>query len=122
MRHHNSNRKFGLQKGERAALIHSLVVAIITHGKITTTEARAKTLRPAIEKLVTKAQDKTVANVRLLKSRLMNNTKVTNMLIKDIAPKFAHRKGGYTRITKLGSRSGKGDASPLATIEFVNEK
>ena len=114
MRHHNKNRKFGLQKGEREALVHSLVVALITHGKITTTEARAKTLRPAIEKMVTKARDAKIADVRLLKSRL------TNMLVKEVAPKFAGRKGGYTRITKLGSRSGSGDASPLATIEFVS--
>jgi large subunit ribosomal protein L17 len=119
MRHHNKNRKFGLQKGEREALVHSLVVALITHGKITTTEARAKTLRPAIEKMVTKARDAKMADVRLLKSRLMNNSKITNMLVKEIAPKFAGRSGGYTRITKLGSRSGSGDASPLATIEFV---
>ena len=119
MRHHNKNRKFGLQKGEREALVHSLVVALITHGKITTTEARAKTLRPTIEKMVTKARGATLADVRLLKSRLNNNTKITNMLVKEIAPKYADRKGGYTRITKLGARSGGGDASPLAMIEFV---
>ncbi|OGZ04972.1 MAG: 50S ribosomal protein L17 [Candidatus Lloydbacteria bacterium RIFCSPLOWO2_01_FULL_50_20] len=119
MKHHHSNRKFGLQRGERDALIHSLVAALITHGKITTTEARAKTLRPAIEKLVTKARKASIADVRLLKSRLNNNAKLTNMLVKEIAPKYFDRKGGYTRITKLGNRSGRGDASPLATIEFV---
>lgn len=118
MRHHNSNRKFGLQKGEREALVHSLVAALITHGKITTTEARAKTLRPKVEKMVTKARTATPANIRLIKSNLMNNTKLTNMLVKEIAPKYAERKGGYTRITKLGAR-GTGDASQLATIEFV---
>lgn len=119
MRHHNSTRKFGLQKGERAALVHSLVAAMITHGKITTTEARAKTLRPAIERMVTKAREATPATIRLLKARLNNNTKLTNMLIKEIAPIYANRKGGYTRITKLGSRGSSGDASPLATIEFI---
>ncbi|HEY9585926.1 MAG TPA: 50S ribosomal protein L17 [Candidatus Paceibacterota bacterium] len=119
MRHHNKNRKFGLQKGERAALVHSLVAALITHGKITTTEARAKTLRPAIEKMVTRARGGTIADVRLLRSRLNNNLKLTNKLVKEIAPKFSDRKGGYTRITKLGNRSGGGDASPLAMIEFV---
>lgn len=119
MRHHNANRKFGLQKGEREALVHSLVVALITHGKITTTEARAKTLRPTIEKMITKARGATLADVRLLRSRLNNNLKITNKLVKEIAPRYATRKGGYTRITKLGSRNGSGDASPLATIELI---
>lgn len=100
-------------------MIHSLVVALITHGKITTTLARAKTLRPIIEKMVTKARIQTVANVRLLRSRLNNNLKITNRLVKEIAPNYKARKGGYTRITKLGSRSGGGDASPLAIIEFI---
>jgi large subunit ribosomal protein L17 len=119
MRHHNKNKKFGLQKGERAALTHSLVAALILHGKITTTEARAKTLRPRVEKMVTKARAATPASIRLLKSNLMNSTKLTNMLVKEIAPKHVGRKGGYTRITKLGAR-GSGDASQLATIEFVS--
>lgn len=122
MRHHNSNKKFGLQKGERAALGHSLVVALITHGKITTTEARAKMLRQRIEKMVTKARNATPASVRLLRARLNNNLQLTTKLVKEIAPRFSDRKGGYTRITKLGSRGRLGDASPLATIEFVNEK
>lgn len=119
MRHHNKNRKFGLQKGEREAMVHSLVVALITHGKITTTLARAKTLRPTVEKMVTMARDATMADVRRIRSRLNNNSKVTNKLVKEIAPAYIARKGGYTRITKLGSRSGRGDASPLAMIEFV---
>jgi len=122
MRHHNKNKKFGRQKSARAALIHSLVVALITHGKITTTEARARALRPTIEKLVTRAKKGAPSDVRLIKSRLANNLAITNTLVKEIAPKFAARKGGYTRITKLGNRSGAGDASPLATIEFINEK
>ncbi len=119
MRHHNTNKKFGLQKGARAALIHSLVIALITHKKITTTEARAKTLRARIEKLVTRARKGTLADSRVLASRLHNNGVITNKLVKEIAPKYKDRRGGYTRITKLGRRSGEGDASPLATIEFV---
>ena len=119
MRHHNKNKKFGLQKGERSALVRSLMVALVLHGKITTTETRAKTLRPAIEKMVTMARAGTLANVRLIRSRLNNNLKVVNKLVKEIAPMYIARKGGYTRITKLGSRGGSGDASPLATIEFI---
>lgn len=119
MRHHNANKKFGLQKGVRAALIHSLVVALITHKKITTTETRARTLRSTIEKLITRARRGTLADTRLLASRLHNNQAVVKKLVKEIAPKYKDRRGGYTRIVKLGKRSGKGDASALAMIELV---
>ena len=119
MRHHNTNKKFGRQAGEREALMRSLVVSLVTHEKIMTTEAKAKALRPMMEKMITKARENSVANVRLIKSRLDNNLEITNKLVKEIAPKYKDRKGGYTRITKLGSRSGRGDASPLATIEFI---
>ena len=119
MRHHDSIKKFGRQKGEREALIRSLVVSLVSHEKITTTEAKAKALRPIVEKMISKARENTVANVRLIKSRLNNNTEITSKLVKEIAPKYKDRKGGYTRITKLGSRSGRGDASPLATIELI---
>ena len=119
MRHHDKNRKFGLQRGERAAFLHALVVALLTHGKITTTEARAKTLRSRVEKLVTRARRGTLADRRLLLSRLYNNMPVVNKLMTVIAPKYKDRKGGYTRIAKLGQRGGRGDASPMAVIEFV---
>ncbi len=119
MRHHNSNKKFGRQAGERAALLRSLTVSLIEHGKITTTETKAKSIRPIMEKMVTKARGGTIADVRLLKARLGNNSAATNKLVKEIAPKYKDRKGGYMRITKLGMRSGLGDASPMAVIEFV---
>ena len=119
MRHHNKNRKFGRQAGARAALMHALVVSLITHEKIMTTHAKAKSLRPLIEKMITKASDDSVANRRLLRSRLNNNLSITTRLFKEIAPKYKGRNGGYTRITKIGSRSGRGDASPLATIELI---
>ncbi|OGZ07506.1 MAG: 50S ribosomal protein L17 [Candidatus Lloydbacteria bacterium RIFCSPHIGHO2_02_FULL_50_13] len=119
MRHHDKNKKFGLQKGARAALFHALVVALITHKKIVTTETRAKALRSKIEKLVTRARSGTLADTRLLASRLNNNQAVVRKLMKEIAPKYKDRHGGYTRITKLGSRPGRGDASPMAVIEFI---
>ena len=119
MRHHNSNRKFGRQAGERGALMRSLMVSLIVHEKITTTEAKAKELRPAIEKLVTKARTGTLAARRDILSRLDNNNRATKKLVETIAPKYKERAGGYTRITKLGTRSAAGDASPIAMIEFV---
>ncbi len=119
MRHHNKNKKFGRQADERAGLLHALTVSLIEHGKITTTETRAKSLRPAIERMITKAREANIATVRVLKSRLMNNQEVTDKLVKEIAPKYKDRKGGYTRITKLGQRSGSGDASEMAVIELI---
>ncbi len=119
MRHHNSNKKFGRQSGERVALLRSLTVSLIEHGKITTTETKAKSLRPLIEKMVTKAREASIADVRLLKAKLGNNSIATEKLVKEIAPKYVGRNGGYTRITKIGMRSGLGDASPMAVIEFV---
>lgn len=119
MRHHNKNKKFGRQAGERQALIRSLVVSLIVHEKITTTEAKAKSLRPIVEKMVSKARVNTIPNVRLLQSRLNNNKTVIKKLFTEIAPKYIDRNGGYTRITKLGERSGSGDAASMAVIEFV---
>mgnify|MGYP001764493092 CR=1 FL=1 len=99
--------------------MRSLVVSLIVHEKITTTEARAKSLRPVIEKMVTKARVDSVPTMRLLQSRLNNNRSAVQKLMKEIAPKYADRQGGYTRLTKLGQRAGTGDASPMAVIEFI---
>ncbi len=99
--------------------MRSLVVSLVTHEKIMTTEAKAKALRPAIEKMITRAREDSVSTLRLIMSRLNNNEAIASKLIKEIAPKYKDRKGGYTRITKLGARSGRGDASPMATIELV---
>lgn len=119
MRHHNTNKKFGRQTGERTALMNSLLLSLISHGKITTTEAKAKALRPRIEKLITRARRATPSDLRIIKSRLNNNATAMRKIVKEIAPGYKERRGGYTRITKLGQRSGKGDASPVAVIEFV---
>lgn len=117
MRHHNSVRKFGRNKNQRHALLKGLMLAIISHGKIETTEAKAKELRPFIEKLVTKANVGTLASRRLVISRLYNLTSEANKLIDEIAPKYKNTPGGYTRITKLPRR--EGDASKMAIIEFI---
>lgn len=117
MRHHDANRKFGRSKNQRSALLKGLAASLIEHGRIMTTEAKAKELRPSIEKMITKAKNPTLSNRRLLLSSLYNNTDVVEKLIADVAPKFAERAGGYTRITKLALR--KGDASKMAVIEFV---
>lgn len=117
MRHGRKNRKFGRKANVRRGFIRSLAVAMLTYEKIKTTEARAKELRPYIEKLITKAKKGDVASRRLLRARLGNQETLANKLVDEIAPRFADRNGGYTRITKMPHR--KGDASPMAIIEFV---
>ena len=117
MRHGRKNRKFGRKANVRRGFIRSLAVALITHGQIQTTEARAKELRPYIEKLITKAKTGDLAARRLICSRLGNQETLANKLVDEVAPKYAEREGGYTRITKMPRRGG--DASPMAIIEFV---
>lgn len=117
MRHHNTNRKFGRVKKVRAALIFGLTRSLILHGKIKTTEAKAKELRPIVEGLVTKARRNTVPMRRLLTARLLNQARLSKKLQEEIVPRYKDRKGGYTRIMKLPRR--KSDGAPMAVIEFV---
>lgn len=117
MRHHNNIRKFGRSASQRHALLKGLVLSLIAHGKIETTEAKAKELRPFVEKMITKANVGTLSSKRIVNSRLYNLTAEANKFINDIAPKYKNRTGGYTRITKLPRR--EGDASKMAVIEFI---
>lgn len=118
MRHHDNNRKFGRERKVRTGFLRSLVRGLVVHGRIQTTLPRAKEIRPMVEKLVTKAKAKnTLANLRLIAADMGGQVDVANMLIKDYAPKYADRKGGYTRIVKLPNRLS--DGSEMAIIEFV---
>ncbi len=90
--------------------------SLIKHGKIRTTTAKAKALRPYVERLVTKARQPTLATRRYLFDRLQQPDAV-DKLLKTIGPKYLERRGGYTRIIKLTSR--RGDRSDQAVIEFV---
>ncbi len=118
MRHHNTNRKFGRVRKQRKALLRSLAVSLVDHERIETTEARAKELRPFIEKMITKSKKDSVWTRRLLTSKLGSGADSTvKKLIEVIALKYKDRQGGYTRITKLVAR--QGDASLMAQIEFV---
>ncbi len=117
MRHHNSKRKFGRVKNLRNALVNSLALNLIVREKIKTTLPKAKELRPFIEKLVTYAKKNTLASRRVLISKLSNRDKETKKLMEVITPKYMDKKGGYTRILKLGAR--KSDGAEMAVIEFV---
>ena len=116
MRHHDNIRKFGRERGQRNALLKSLALALVVHKKITTTEAKAKELRPFVEKLVTRAKIKTLASRRLLTSRLGSGEGIKE-LIDNLAPKYEKRAGGYTRIVKLPRR--QSDGAAMAVIEFI---
>jgi large subunit ribosomal protein L17 len=115
MRHSNKNKKFGREKNARHALMKSLAHNLVTKGKIQTTEAKAKALRPFVEKLVTLGKKETPASRRLLDARVgkLASKKISSSL----ADTYKKRAGGYTRITKLVRRNSDGAA--MAVIEFV---
>lgn len=115
MRHKNANRKFGREKSERKALMKSLAHNLILKGKITTTEAKAKELRPFVEKLVTLGKKETQASRRLLEARVGKSA--AKKIASDLTQTHKARSGGYTRITKLVPR--QSDGAKMAVIEFV---
>ncbi|PIR68392.1 50S ribosomal protein L17 [Candidatus Nomurabacteria bacterium CG10_big_fil_rev_8_21_14_0_10_35_16] len=117
MRHHNNKRKFGRDKNGKKALISSLALNLIVREKIKTTLPKAKELRPFIEKLITSAKKGDVATKRLIIARLSGRRKEVKKLFEVIAPRYIERKGGYTRVLKLGVR--KSDGAPMASIELV---
>ena len=117
MRHGNNKRKFGKIRKVRNALLNSLALNLIVRGKIKTTEPKAKELRSFIEKLVTSAKKGDIAARRSIISKLFNRRSEVKKLFETIAPKYADRKGGYTRVLKLGAR--KSDGAKMAIIEFV---
>jgi large subunit ribosomal protein L17 len=116
MRHHSNIRKFGREKTQRHSMMRSLARNLIRDSRIKTTTAKAKELRPFVEKLVTRAKIGTVAGRRLVNSRLQSE-KETKILFDTIAPKYKSRNGGYTRIIRMPNRDL--DGSPMSLIEFV---
>lgn len=116
MRHHSNKRKFGREKNQKNALLRSLACNLIRDTKIRTTLAKAKELRPYVEKLITKAKVVSIASRRLVVSKI-HSADETKKLFDTIAPKYLTRAGGYTRIVKLPNRDL--DGSPMALIEFV---
>ena len=117
MRHGKKNKKFGRLRGDRISFLRNIANDLIRAGKIETTEARARAIRPQVERLVTFAKKQTLASRRLILSRV-HNEKIANKLMHDLGPRYAERQGGYLRITKL-AKSRKRDGSRLARIEFV---
>ncbi len=103
MRHHSANRTLSRTRRGRTALLRGLALSLITEGAISTTEAKARELRPYVERLITRAKQDTVTSRRLVAARLgQPSQEVLQKLFRDIAPTYAQRNGGYTRIVKKG--------------------
>ena len=117
MRHRVGHRKLQRTSAHRAAMFRNMAAALIKHEQITTTTAKAKELRPYVEKLVTLAKKGGLSNRRLAYARLMDDTQLVK-LFDVIGPRYAERNGGYTRVIKAGIRAS--DASPIAIIEFID--
>ncbi|MBA2771426.1 MAG: 50S ribosomal protein L17 [Sphingomonas sp.] len=117
MRHRVGHRKLQRTSSHRAALFRNMAAALIKHEQITTTTAKAKELRPYVEKLVTLAKRGGLSNRRLAHARMMDDAQLVK-LFDVIAPRYAARSGGYIRIIKAGIRAS--DSAPIAIIEFVD--
>lgn len=109
-------RKLGRNSSNRRAMFRSIVTALLRHGRIQTTEPKAKELNRIAEKMITLGKRGDLHSRRLALSYLMDEDVVTQ-LFETIAPKYADRQGGYTRIMKLGQR--RGDAASVVLIELV---
>lgn len=116
MRHMKKGKKFGRMTDSRRALARSLATNLVIYGKIKTTVDKAKALRSIVERLITKAKKGGLTARREL-LKVLYTTAAVNKMLNDIAPKYKDRKGGYTRVIKMGQR--RGDAAQVAIIELV---
>lgn len=117
MRHKKEGRKFHRVRGDRRAFLRNLAANLIRNGKIATTEARAKEIRPLVERFVSIAKKQTLAARRLLLRRIHNEA-IVRKLYEDIAARYEKRNGGYLRISKT-AKARKRDGTRVALIEFV---
>lgn len=109
-------RKLGRTSSQRKAMLRQLTTDLLEHGKIETTFTRAKEVQPVVEKMITLGKKDGLANYRRALSYITKED-VAHKLFKEIAPKYADRNGGYTRVVRIGAR--RGDAAELAVIELV---
>jgi large subunit ribosomal protein L17 len=116
MRHLNSGRKLNRSGSHRRSLFRNLVLSLLRHGRITTTDAKAKELRRYADKMVTLGKQGDL-NARRMAFAFMQSRDAVKKLFDELAPQFKERPGGYTRVVKLERR--RGDAAPLSVIEFI---
>jgi large subunit ribosomal protein L17 len=117
MRHQRKGKKLGRDSAHRHALYANLVCALIEHGRIKTTEAKAKAVKPLAEQMITLARRGDLAARRLAIAKL-RSVDAVHILFSEVAPRFADRPGGYSRIVKIGPR--QGDAADMVYLEFVD--
>ena len=118
MRHRAKGRQLSRTSTHRRALLNNMAASLFDHGRIITTEAKAKELRPFAEKLITLARRGDL-HARRLVERKIKGRETLSRLFSEIGPRFAARPGGYTRILKLGHRDG--DGADIARIELLSE-
>ena len=119
MRHNKAGRRLGRKTSHRVAMFRNMVTSLLEHGKITTTDAKAKEIRVVAERMITLGKRGDLHSMRLAASVIRDKAVVSN-LFSTIAPRYKERLGGYTRIIKLGIR--QGDAAPISLIELVEEE
>jgi large subunit ribosomal protein L17 len=117
MRHRNAHRKLQRTSSHRAAMFRNMAAALIKHEQITTTLAKAKEIRPYVEKLITLGKKGGLSNRRLAHARLLDDVQLVK-LFDTLAPRYEARAGGYIRIVKAGIRAS--DAASMAIVEFVD--
>jgi large subunit ribosomal protein L17 len=115
--HKIDGRKLGRKTGPRLALFKSLTVAVLRYEQVKTTEARAKEIRGRVERMITLAKEGSLSARRRVVAEMPDEPLVIDKLFKEIAPKYADRTSGYTRIVRIGQRNG--DAAPIVQIELV---
>ena len=119
MKHRMGFKRLGRNRSHRLALYKAMVNALFKHERIRTSQVKAKEIRRVAERMITRARSDTVHNRRLI-ARSIGDRAVLAKLFTDIAPRFAERPGGYTRILKLGARYG--DATEMVLLELVERK
>lgn len=117
MPHQIAGRKLGRKTGPRMALYRNMIVSVLRYEQIKTTEARAKEVRGQVERVITLAKDGSLSARRQIVAELPDEPLVIDKLMNEIAPKYADRTSGYTRIIKLGPRNG--DRAPMVQLELV---
>jgi large subunit ribosomal protein L17 len=117
MRHHRTGKKLGRDSSHRKAMYANLAASLIEHGRIRTTETKAKAVRPIVEKMITLGRDGSI-HARRQALAFLRTQEVVHTLFSEVAPRFRDRPGGYTRVVKLGPR--QGDAAPMAYLELVD--
>ena len=116
MRHQRSGKKLGRDSAHRKALYANLTASLIEHGRIRTTESKAKAVRPVAEKMITLGRDGSI-HARRRALAYLRTQEIVHKLFSEVGPRFAGRPGGYTRILKLGPR--RSDATEMVFIELV---